>query len=695
MHTYPLELWGGVECTVNRVGDRYFDQLERNGHAWREGDLERFAGLGLKALRYPVLWERMAPETALVTDWSWTDYRLGRLRELGIRPIVGLIHHGSGPRRTNLLDPGFAEGLADFARQVAERYPWIEDYTPVNEPLTTARFSALYGHWYPHAHDDHSFIRAFLNQCKGVALSMRAVRAVNPAARLVQTEDLGKTFSTPALAAQAEFENQRRWLTFDLLCGRIDEAHPMSGYLREFGAPDHELDWFRAHPCPPDLLGINHYVTSERFLDERLERYPAYSYSGNEHLAYADMPAVRASEQGLSGAGRLLREAWERYELPLAITEAQLNCTREEQMRWVTEIWRDAQSLRVREGADIRAVTLWALLGSYNWTNLLTRDDPASYEPGAFDLRGTEPRPTALAALARTLARDGDTNHPVLDVPGWWRRAERFACSPAQAHQPLAPSVGRKAKEDPRPILVVGQGSALAHAFGVACHDRALPVRLVGPDDLDVSDPAAWRRVLAEVRPWAVIHTNDPAATDQEQPHPFAVVCAEQGLPTISFVSRQADAPHAPPAPAGAALVVCSDILFGPWDDADRVLRALRAVVDSGSDELPCDRSFSLTYLPDLAHACLELLLDEEKGVWHLANAGVLDREMFLASAREFTGTGKPANGSRGPAPKHSPAMPPQTDGEPIGRQTRYLPCWQSALKHLVDTRMPVRRAAA
>ena len=23
----PLEMWGGVECTVNRVGDRWFDQL--------------------------------------------------------------------------------------------------------------------------------------------------------------------------------------------------------------------------------------------------------------------------------------------------------------------------------------------------------------------------------------------------------------------------------------------------------------------------------------------------------------------------------------------------------------------------------------------------------------------------------------------------------------------------------------------
>ena len=80
---------------------------------------------------------------------------------------------------------------------VARRYPWVEDYTPVNEPLTTARFSGLYGHWYPHGRDDRTFARALLNQCRAVVLAMRAIRAVNPAARLVQTEDLGRTYSTP------------------------------------------------------------------------------------------------------------------------------------------------------------------------------------------------------------------------------------------------------------------------------------------------------------------------------------------------------------------------------------------------------------------------------------------------------------------------------------------------------------------
>ncbi|MFN2521612.1 MAG: dTDP-4-dehydrorhamnose reductase, partial [Candidatus Limnocylindria bacterium] len=80
-----MQLWGGVECTVNRVGDRYFDQVERSGHAARLDDLDRFASLGIRAIRYPVLWERVAPDGLARARWDWTDARLDRLRSLGIR----------------------------------------------------------------------------------------------------------------------------------------------------------------------------------------------------------------------------------------------------------------------------------------------------------------------------------------------------------------------------------------------------------------------------------------------------------------------------------------------------------------------------------------------------------------------------------------------------------------------------------
>ncbi len=423
-----LEVWGGVESTVNRVGDVYFDQLERSGHAGRIDDLDLFAALGIRALRYPILWERTAPDSIEHADWSWADARLERLRALGIRPIVGLVHHGSGPRHTNLLDPQFAEGLAAFAGAVAARYPWIEEYTPVNEPLTTARFSGLYGHWYPHGRDAQTFSRVLLNECRAVVLAMRAIRAVSPSARLVQTDDLGKTFSTPHLAYQAAFENERRWLTFDLLCGRVGPGHRMWYDLRHNGIDEETIAWFSANPCPPDIMGINYYITSERFLDEHLTPYPEWTHGGNGQEAYADVEAVRVRRRGIAGPETLLREAWERYGRPIAITEAHLGGEPEEQVRWLAYLWKAAHAVAGR-GIDLRAVTIWSLLGAFDWHNLVTRDE-GHYEPGIFDVRTTPPAPTLLAPIVHAMGTGQPLHHPALARPGWWDRPDRLLYPP-------------------------------------------------------------------------------------------------------------------------------------------------------------------------------------------------------------------------------------------------------------------------
>ena len=288
-----LELWGGIECTVNRVGNVYFDQVRKSGHHDRTDDITRFASMGLRAMRYPVLWERVAPDGLATADWTWTDERLELLRAGDIRPIATLLHHGSGPRSTHLLDPTFPEQFAAYAGAVASRYPWLQDYTPVNEPLTTARFSALYGHWYPHHRDDRSFVKAFLNELRAVVLAMVRIRQVNPNARLIQTEDAGRTDSTPALADQAEFENHRRWLTFDVLAGRVSDEHPLWPWLLACGAELADLQWFVDYPCMPDVIGLNYYLTSDRYLDEHIGRYPLSSHGTNGRERYADVDAVR------------------------------------------------------------------------------------------------------------------------------------------------------------------------------------------------------------------------------------------------------------------------------------------------------------------------------------------------------------------------------------------------------------------
>jgi dTDP-4-dehydrorhamnose reductase len=650
-----LELWGGVECTIARIGNEFRDQTAETGHRDRPADLDAIRQLGIKTLRYPVLWESIAAESPDRRYWSWHDLRLARLRELGIRPIAGLTHHGSGPAYTNLLDPAFPGLLARFARSVAERYPWVEMFTPVNEPLTTARFSALYGHWYPHHRDEASFLRALVNQCLGVVLAMREIRQVVPHAQLVQTEDLGKTFSTPMLRYQAAFENERRWLSIDLLCGRVDREHPFHERLLAAGIAEDELEFLREQPCPPDILGINHYLTSDRYLDQRRGRYAPWTHGGNGRHHYADVEAVRIALPARElGPEARLKEAWERYRLPIAVTEAHHGCTRDEQLRWLAQIWSGAERLRAG-GVDIRAVTIWALFGSMDWNSLLVRRD-GYYEPGAFDARSSPPRPTLLGKAAAALARTGKFDHAVLDHPGWWHRPER--AFPKQRCR------GTRARtKQPHKILITGATGTLGRAFARICDHRGLPYEILCRQDMDIADRDAVEAALADREPWAVINTAgyvrvDDAEREQERcfrenssgAATLAMACGDAGIPYLCFSSDlvfdgslgrpyvESD-PVSPTCVYGAskaeaerrvlelhpgALMIRTSAFFGPWDEHNFVYKILRDLA-CGRRVEACDETVvSPTYVPDLVHACLDLLIDGSRGVWHLANQGAI-----------------------------------------------------------------------
>src|SRR5206468_9672220 len=106
--------------------------------------------------------------------------------------------------------------------------------------------------------------------------------------------------------------------------------------LDAFGFGD-RLRAIAERPCPPDVLGINHYLTSDRFLDHRCSDYPAERIGGNEFMAFADVEAVRALLPAPGGLEGVLDEAWIRYGRPLAVTESHNGSTREEQVRWVRE----------------------------------------------------------------------------------------------------------------------------------------------------------------------------------------------------------------------------------------------------------------------------------------------------------------------------------------------------------------------
>ncbi|HYD29484.1 MAG TPA: sugar nucleotide-binding protein, partial [Azospirillaceae bacterium] len=407
------------------------------------------------------------------------------------------------------------------------------------------------------------------------------------------------------------------------------------------------------------IIGVNHYLTSERFLDERLERYPPQTHGGNGRDRYADVEAVRVVAEGPAGPERLLLEAWERYGIPLAVTEVHNGCTHDEQLRWFQEVWDAAERLS-RRGVDIRAVTAWALLGSCDWNCLVTRC-AGHYEPGVFDIRGQRPRATAIGRLMRDLAQQGTADHPVLDVPGWWCRPDRLAYPPVSCG--LAPASPPRAAKAPRPLLITGANGTLGRAFARLCDQRGLPFHLLTRVQFDIADPRSVADGLARYRPWAVINAAGFVRVDEAERMPapcrrdnsrgpavLAHACGRAEVALLSFSSdlvfdgakrepylerdtvaplsiyglTKAEAEAAILEAMPHALIVRTSAFFGPWDEHNFIAQALQALEARRSLRAAADVTVSPTYVPDLVHACLDLLIDGESGLWHLASMGAV-----------------------------------------------------------------------
>jgi dTDP-4-dehydrorhamnose reductase len=562
------------------------------------------------------------------------------------------------------LEDSFVEGLAAHALATAKRYPWVNDWTPVNEPLTTARFSALYGHWYPHARDEGAFWAALVKQIEGTRAAMKAIRSVNPSARLIQTDDLGRTYATSVLAEQAGFDNVRRWLGWDLLCGRVVPQHDLWGRLCDFGL-EASLRSLVDDPCPPDVLGINHYLTSDRFLDHRLQRYPPHTHGHNGTQAFADVEAVRVLEPSSAGLRGALEEAWERYRLPLAITEVHNGCSREEQLRWFGEAWATAGDLRNR-GVDLRAVTAWALYGNSGWNTLLTA--PGLYEPGAYDMRAGQPRPTAMTQLMKAVTSGSTLPHAVTGA-GWWRRPSRLRHpivnrpAPLSDHTPsnLGPSTTR-------PILILGATGTLGQALARNCGQRGLAYHLTARSELDLHDPASIEAALEGHQPWAVINAAGWVRVDDAEDEPeacmranaegaaaLAEACTARNIATVNFSSdlvfgsasratyRESDTPaplnvygeskwrmeQAIAGLPGEHLVVRTAAFFSPDDPHNFAVAVVNRLRRGERFAAAADCSVSPTYVPHLCNATLDLLIDGETGVWHLSNGELVSWAQF------------------------------------------------------------------
>lgn len=375
-------------------------------------------------------------------------------------------------------------------------------------------------------------------------------------------------------------------------------------------------------------------------LDHEIDKYPPHLVGGNGKHIYVDVETVRVPEAEMAGAENLLTDAWERYYIPLSVTEVHLGCTREEQLRWFYQAYQTGQRL-VDKGVDFRAITAWAILGSYNWNSLLTVDTDY-YEPGLFDVRSREPRPTALADLVADLIRRETHFNPVITEPGWWQR---------ETHTLGVPPTGKK------PLLVFTDEKPLGEAFSLICEVRGLACRIVSTDALETMD--ALDALTRYWQPWGIITIFKQHAWllphhglyDNQQLRDLThllEVCQRKNIPLLTFSDgsvfdgtkgmpytesdlvcpqrgmgeNQAKAEKLIRETLEQSLIVRTGMLLNPWHTDNFITRNLQKFSRSEPLDLPANQRISPAYLPEVIHHSLDLLLDKAYGIWHLANVG-------------------------------------------------------------------------
>jgi dTDP-4-dehydrorhamnose reductase len=279
-----------------------------------------------------------------------------------------------------------------------------------------------------------------------------------------------------------------------------------------------------------------------------------------------------------------------------------------------------------------------------------------------------------------------------------------------------------------RPLLITGRSGTLGQAFRRVCYIRGLAAVCLGRAELDIAEADAIDRALDHYQPWAMVNAAgyvrvDDAEADAARcyrenalgPARLAAACAQRGIQLLTFSSdlvfdgqqgrayletdrarplnvyghSKLQAERAVLARLPAALVVRTSAFFGAWDAHNFVHHALAAARAGQPFAAADDLLISPTYVPDLVNTALDLLLDEERGLWHLTNHGTCT---WAELARLAVGTAglDPAGIVPRPAASFGWAAARPGHSALRSQQGILLPGIESGLhRYLADERLP------
>ncbi|RYD53963.1 MAG: SDR family oxidoreductase, partial [Sphingobacteriales bacterium] len=212
-----------------------------------------------------------------------------------------------------------------------------------------------------------------------------------------------------------------------------------------------------------------------------------------------------------------------------------------------------------------------------------------------------------------------------------------------------------------QPLLILGKRGTLAGAFARICRSRNIYHIVLGRPEIDICNDLT--DILEQYSPWAVINATgyvnvDGAEEDSDScerinshaVHQLARACAASNIRLVNFSSDLVfDGHKGQPyfetdgtrplnvygkskglaemylrAVYPGALTIRTSAFFGAWDNYNFIHTTLQSLLNNEKTFAATDMIVSPTYVPHLVHAALDLLIDDECGIWHLANKGAI-----------------------------------------------------------------------
>ncbi len=332
---FPTFFLSGFECSTFVWKDQGRRDLAHETRHWSHAqeDYGILRRLGIAVAREGIPWPMV--DQGGDYDFSRIDPLIDAMNGSQILPIWDLCHYGY-PDDVNPFDDDFAERFARYCRAAAEyvipRTRGPHFFTPINEITFFAFAGGEWGWVAPHLQGKDNRRRFLLALCKASIAGARAIRDVDPEARMVQIDPLIQVVAPrdrPDLADAARQENDEgTFLAWDILAG---QQHAELG-----GSPE-----------ILDIVGVN-----------------CYSFGQMEYREQGPHAALDPTDDRIVPLCDMLTTAWERYRRPMIIAET--SGLAEGRPAWLKDVIEESLAA-VDRGVDLHGLCLFPLVDMPNW----------------------------------------------------------------------------------------------------------------------------------------------------------------------------------------------------------------------------------------------------------------------------------------------------------------------------------------